>query len=257
MAGEIEAFGQMTTAGLAASTLDRTARARRGPRRRRRAARPARPRPRRVRQLRHRPDRRVLRDVRAVGARPPQHRAHLRGIPPRHLALRQQGVADPAAPDLRARPADARLCLRQARRVHRPAGAVPVLDLPDVLRLRDARRAGHRRRAATPPAAAGRGGAGDLADAQGRGRRRRSAKSAEAKADSDTTPAEMATLDRDACRRQAKLSAAATALATVAAASHGVGAAARSAGRTSSRKAERDGKLTINTGNATIDARIR
>ncbi len=97
----------------------------------------------------------------------------------------------------------------------------------------------------------------DLADAQGRGRRRASSEIAEAKADSDTTPAEMAKLNATLAADEAKLSAAEKALADVA--PHPATATAQPKVRWQDQLAQaaRDGKLTINTGSATIDARIR
>jgi hypothetical protein len=79
----------------------------------------------------------------------------------------------------------------------------------------------------------------------------------DAKADTDTTPAEMAKLQATLADDEAKLATAAKALAEVAA--KPVTAVAQPKVRWQDRLAEsaRDGKMTINTGNATIDERIR
>ncbi len=81
---------------------------------------------------------------------------------------------------------------------------------------------------------------------------------ADGKADSDTTPAEMAKLNAALIREQAKLKAAETALAAIEKAPP-TAAAKAPARRWQDELADqtRTGKLNLDTGNATIDARIR
>ena len=79
----------------------------------------------------------------------------------------------------------------------------------------------------------------------------------DAKADSDTTPAELATLNATLAANQAKLAAAEKALAVVAAAPRAPSPGAKTRWQDELAKQAVSGKITLNTGSPTIDARIR